>query len=265
MKRLAGVALPVILAAIGGGSGGCSASVDNEPMPAAGRTSSAGSAGDGAGGSDGCASDVPSAAALMSTPREDTNIELLALKFSERVVAEQDVYDRLVRDLSAIRAQDPSVASINYFAPNDGKSLLLRVDVPTGAAIADGSYHSWDCLNDAYGASSINQLSIGGTGFVALTLRGIYRIDLVSKQYATLRGIESAGPAVGGGDGPTICLTRTNDVWHYVFDDASGDCLAGCTEHLYKHFSTDQAGAVVDLGQPSPDELIQFATRDACH
>jgi len=201
----------------------------------------------------------------MSTPREDTNIELLALKFSDRVVAEQDVYDRLVKDLSSIRAQDPSIASINYFAPNDGKSLLLTVDVPTATAIANGNYHSWNCLNDAYGATNINQMSVGDTGFVELTLRGNYRLDIVSKQYAKLEGIKSAGPAIGGGDGPTICLTRTNNLWHYVFDDASGDCPAGCTEHAYKHFTTDQTGAVVDLGQPSADELLEFATREACH
>src|SRR4051812_12135410 len=42
-------------------------------------------------------------------------------------------------------------------------------------------------------------------------------------------------------DGPTICVTPSTDVWHYVFDRAGGDCPAGCTTHEYHHFSTTRA------------------------
>jgi len=200
----------------------------------------------------------------MSTPRNDTNIELLALKFSDQEVADQSVYDRLVRDIAAIREQNASVATITYFSPNDGKSLLLTVDSGTASAIDNGSYHEWDCLNDAYGATSFNVLRSGETAFAEVILKGIYRLDTVAKNYARLKGIKSAVPASGGGDGPTICLTRANDVWHYIFDDASGDCFVGCTKHIYTRFTTTESGVVTNLGEPSPDEVLKYVTKEAC-
>ena len=116
----------------------------------------------------------------------------------------------------------------------------------------------------AYGATDIQELKVEAAAFVVITLRGIYRLDIVGKQYERLEGIERAEPNSGGGGGPTICLTPAADVWHYVFDDASGDCPGGCTEHAYKHFTVDEAGSVQSLGVPSASEVEQYASRAAC-
>ena len=45
--------------------------------------------------------------------------------------------------------------------------------------------------------------------FVTLTLRGLYNLKLVAAQYRSLRGVRNVGPNSGGGDGSTICLSRT--------------------------------------------------------
>ncbi len=245
--------------------GGSSVSDSN----AGGAAGAAGDAGSPSGGaaSDDCKSEVPSAADLASTPRADQNLELLALKFSDDVIADQSVYDRLVRDVGAIRAQDPSVKSIGYFAPNDGKTLLLTVDFPTLTQMQNGSYHAWDCLNAAYGLTGITPLPASNPTFenyVTVELKGIYRLNLLGEQYAKLAGVSDAGPSSGGGDGSSICVTREEDTWHYVFDEAGGDCPAGCTEHAYTHFTTDLAGTVTALGKLTADQAATYASREAC-
>jgi hypothetical protein len=40
-----------------------------------------------------------------------------------------------------------------------------------------------------------------------------------------------------------------------VFDQASGDCPAGCIDHKYTHFTTSIAGEVTNLGEPTPEAL----------
>ena len=206
----------------------------------------AGSAPSGAGATS-CPPALASAAEIASTPRADTNLELLALHLSPgRLVADQATYGRLVRDITAIRRQYPQVADINYFAPSDGRSLSMTVDAATGNAMMNGTYHDWDCLNQTYGETNIQVLPGKDGSSVSLTLKGIYDINLLTPLYKALSPEFSAfygGP--GGGDGSTICVTQqAANIWYYVFDRASGDCIAGCTQHEYQLFHTTDAGQV---------------------
>jgi hypothetical protein len=169
-----------------------------------------------------------------------------------------------VRDVTAIQTQDSTVAGIGYFASDDGRSLGLSVDQETLAQMQGGSYHAWDCLNRAYVSERVDFVP-GSVPYVSLSLKGIYELQQVAAQYATLSGVKSAEPDSGGGDGPSICLTREADLWHYVFDQASGDCPAGCIDHSYRHFTTNAAGAVTSLGELSPDLVQTYASREACH
>src|SRR4051812_20947830 len=185
---------------------------------AAGASTAGAAAGDSTAGSPShsCA-DLPDADQVAVTPRANVNLEQLALKFSDGVIADQDVYDRLVRDLGDIASSDPELADISYFPPDDGKSLLLVVEDETMASMTNGTYHDWDCLNDTYGEVSV-RLSPGRQNLVELQLKGIYNLPELSRTYANLGGVLSASPAVGGGGGSTICVTQQKDTWHYVLD-----------------------------------------------
>lgn len=246
---------PVMAGASGGAgiagmsSGGTSSGGTSSGGSASAGTSSAASAGVA------CPVGIPSAPEIASTPRANTNLELLALKFSTNIVAEQAIYDRLVRDVGAIDAVVATVAGIAYFPPYDGRALLLSIDAEAFSEMQQKRYTDWDCLNQAYVTKRIDFSPAtvpGFSPFVTLTLKGIYELTQVAAQYAALRGIKSAGPNTGGGDGPTICVKREGDLWHYVFDQASGDCLAGCIDHVFTHFTTNAAGAVTPLGGLSP-------------
>jgi len=87
---------------------------------------------------------------LGQTPRADENLELLALAHSDGVVADQAIYDRIVRDVSAMRALEPAIANIGYFARYEPRKLLLEVSEATFSRMQQGDYSAWDCLNSAY-------------------------------------------------------------------------------------------------------------------
>lgn len=224
----------------------------------------------------GCPPGLASGDELASTPRTDVNLELLALKLSPgKLVAPQAAYDRVVRDVGAMRTMQPELAKIGFFSFRDGRSIDLVVAVETGRQMEMGTYHAWDCLNQTYGAvlpAEYHGIGQGEDAFVFFKLRGIYATELLETEYARLPGVTNAGSIALGGDGPTICASADGTTWHYVFDDASGDCPAGCIDHAYRHFATDPAGTVTELGTwttkdgtPRPAWVTQLASPDRCH
>jgi hypothetical protein len=223
-----------------------------------------------------CPPGLASASELAATPRADVNLELLALKVSPgRVVAEEATYQRVVRDVAAIRAKEPEIAKIGFFGLRDGRSFSFSVSLETAAQMKGGTYHAWDCLNATYGAVlPFEFIRIGNADheFVFAKLEGIYGMDVLALEYGRLPGLLNVESTAFGGDGPTICLTGGPSTWHYVLDAASGDCPAGCIDHVFRHFTTEAAGAVTALetwgtkdGTPRPAWVTQYASPAACH
>ena len=214
----------------------------------------------------GCPPALASASELAATPRADTNLELLAIAKSPlKLIADQAIYDRLVRDVRLIRAERPSLANVSFWPRRqDGKRLGLRVPTSIVDQIEKGEYHGWDCLNAAYGLENIETFQRISREYVSVTLKGIYNMDLIAAEYAQLPEVISVETTVVGGDGPTICLSMGPDVWQYAFDEASGDCPAGCTEHHYWLFSTSAAGPVMASGDWIPGNGTVPAAVTAC-
>lgn len=50
------------------------------------------------------------------------------------------------------------------------------------------------------------------------------------------------------GDGSDTCVTIDGSTDRYIFDAASGDCIAGCIDPAYSGFSTTPDGAITALG-----------------
>lgn len=217
-----------------------------------------------AGAPNGCQVSVPDPGLIASTPREDTNLELLALRLSTGVVAEQGIYDRVVRDVTAIRAAEPAIADISYFPEHDGRELFLALEISTAAVMKSGQYRDWDCLNAAYVVEDLQVDETGFAPFALLTLKGIYQLKDLVGDYSELPGVTGVSPNLGGGDGPTICVTREEDEWQWVFDRASGDCAGGCLQHEYTHFSTNADGEVTAYGVLKPELEAVYASPDVC-
>jgi hypothetical protein len=192
------------------------------------------------------------------------------LSVSGTVVARQEIYDRVVRDVTAIRASHSEVQGVDYFPQDTGNSLLLGVDAATRAAIEGHTYHDWDGLNARWRLVDSHHLStpVFSQILFLLQFRGIYDMAAVAREYAALRGVILSEPNRLSGDGPTICLTLDGDWYRYVFDRAGGDCPAGCTSHHEFGFSTDRLGAIASEAEwdsttstPLPDFIRRFGRR----
>jgi hypothetical protein len=97
-------------------------------------------------------------AELAASPRVDPNLEEMALLMGSGLTASQPVYDRLVTDVAALRALQPSYVLFGFTPYFNPRLLFVKFDANTSAAVANGTYHAWDCLNRWYG---VNQVEAG--------------------------------------------------------------------------------------------------------
>jgi hypothetical protein len=202
------------------------------------------------GGNGGCTGYTAQAtpAELAKTPRQNATAELLAIETAATFVADDALYDRLIAELSQIYIVDPSVSAISAFSPENNGSLIVRFDDTAWSEYQVGSYHAWDCPNQAYGASVQGGLeSIHGAGVDFGGKR--LNTTLAAKEYSALSGIANAGPNSLLGDASDVCLEIQGDTHYFIFDTAGGDCPAGCTEHYYSAFSAAPGPVVQALGK----------------
>ncbi len=194
-----------------------------------------------------CESLPGTAAEIAATPRGDRNLELLALRLSEGVTAHEEVYQRLNRDIRAIRAQFPVVREIQYFAPHDGRGINVTLDQASYRKLQAGDYDAWECLNRHFRAV---EMAPSGSNIVTLTLKGRYNLNVVADAYRKTMGVVAAEPVTTLGDGPTIVVTPgEGSTWHYVFDNAGGACVAGCTTHDAHYFTVRENQEPVFIDQ----------------
>lgn len=203
---------------------------------------------------------------VAMTPREDEEAELLTLEATEQVVAPEATYLRVLTDLDAIRELAPDLEEITARASYDPSALLLEVDDATADLIQDGTYDAWECPNTLYRVSEIDTELLPALPFVVLTFEGRFYIPALVPDYTELEGVISAEPDGVVGDGNDVCLSIEGETHTYVFDEASGDCPAGCIDHTYWGFEVDPEGNVTALGMFSNEDVEPgwFADLDEC-
>jgi hypothetical protein len=216
-----------------------------------------------------CPTPLGTAEAIAATPRVDANLELLAQQLDRNeVVATQATYDRVVADIQAIRAANPALADIGFFARHDGKTLMLTTNDTTGMSIEAHEYLAWDCLNTFYGLDSIQfEHSFIGP-WATVKLKGSYNLPKLAELYSMLPGITRAAANSGGGDSSTLCAYRSGDTIEYVVDRRDGDCPAGCITSDARGFTSKAPGMIAPLGSwnsesntPKPDWLVRACAR----
>ena len=209
-----------------------------------------------------CPAPLGAAEDIAASPREDKNLEQLALSLdNDRVVASQDTYERVIADVQAIRKLDPARADIPYSPPDDAQMLLLSMSDLAFQNVEAGTYSAWDCLTSFYGLVNKHTMTTFGRNYVTLTLEGNYNLELLADEvFSKLPGVKSVVSNASGGDGPTICARRDADTIDYVVDRRDGDCFAGCFLHDAKHFVSSAKGVVEaretwqgDAGATRPD------------
>ena len=201
---------------------------------------------------------------IAMTPRQQADLERLAIRMGKTFTANSAIYARVVNDVTAIRS---SSAQLNYpyKGENDGKTITLKVDELTFERMKAGTYKNWDCLNDLYGLVQANYYAYA-EHFVILKFRGIYNTDLLAQEYSRLPGVINGESSRLVGGGPDICGTIEGSGYHYVFDLASGDCPAGCIYHKYFYFTSAPLESPRFAGEwdpqtgPAPGWMKTFGT-----
>ncbi len=195
-------------------------------------------------------------------------LEVLAARVSGRVVAEQGVYDRIIRDVGALRALWPDLGFLGEYVPG-AASLLIETDRDTRDQMRRGNYDAWDCLNTLF---RVKEIRSPRWTILDLSFAGTYDLRVLAREYAKLPAVQRAYPDGFAGDWGDICVTPGPDEWHYVFDEASGDCPSGCIDHTYHHFVTLATGEVKRDGifeyhrdAQRPDWFTKYVTKAVCH
>lgn len=224
---------------------------EHEGNANSGGSAGAGTGGGGSGGSSGaaqsCAEYTPQAtpAEIASTPRPDEAAELLTLEASGTLVAPGPLYQRVAADMAAIKAQEPFVIKKPLTdVPLD--HLRIEFDFEGWTSVVKDKPFSWDCPNKAYGGSfEINyQWQFANVTFGQKRYRG----ELLEKEYALLAHVTKVSRELMFQDGPDACLEIEGEQHSYIFDDASGDCPAGCINHTYTGFRSLPGAIPTKLG-----------------
>lgn len=188
---------------------------------------------------------------LELTPRLDAEAEVLARRVAGTFTADTPTYERIRRDLASIRARVPAVASVR--GGRYAGVVSLVVDVSTYASMEAGDYTAWDCLHARYGWTSPRMQSSGSIRLASGSVVGRYDMTAIAALYEQLPGVATAG-LTGWPDGPRVCAERDPDgTFHYVFNDASGDCPSGCMEHHLYYFASEPDGAITIKGEHSSE------------
>jgi hypothetical protein len=191
------------------------------------------------------------AAELAATPRADENLEMLAIRLSHGIVAEDTVYQRLVRDIGAIRQLEPKVRGIRYMPSDDGQTLFIEADFDFDekgmVESQSGRYQAWNCLNRHFGVLGTRPLGER----TLLVLKGRYDMRAVADLYAGLPGVRYTEPNQTTTIGwyTNIYVTPSKGRWHYVFDGRGGGCVGGCPEKAAFYFIVTDGSAPEYVGK----------------
>ncbi len=236
--------------AAGAGSGGTG--------PVAGAGGSGGASGGDAGGFGGggavdCTGFSPKASPsdIAQSPRANPVAEILAFETQGTLVAVDSLYQRLDEELTQIVAAEPGLAAMMPISSvYSGKPLRLQFDPSGWASVSSGEYTGWECPNQAYSGSATLNLQ---WSFAEVSFSGKrFHAGLIAAEYAPLPHVTSSMVDTYAYDGPDLCLEIKGDEHFYIFDQASGDCPAGCMYHDYTGFSANAGALVVKLGTYNP-------------
>lgn len=182
---------------------------------------------------------------IATSPRQNVEAEALVLQCSQGLMADTPLYQRVAQDLAAIRALDARMVALSDHWTRALQApvqvTVHAADAATAQALAQGTAPAFQCLNAALGAT----VTGASENRVTLNLPGTYVLETLNAAYARVPGVTGVyGPGFIG-DGHRVLVDPRSNPRRYVFDQAGGDCPAGCTEHHY--FNWEVADGAVPL------------------
>jgi len=190
---------------------------------------------------------------ISKSQLQDPEAAWMTLWLTSDLVAPQEPYERLLRDITAIRDQyselDPPLKGVfrRYWNPS-----ILRVGLTADAVdqYLDGTYADLDSLNSLFGLETVleNFLEPGEPGSITLIFRGRLHPARLAEFYEQVDTVRYTAIAWWAGDGHRIYPWYADGKLTYLFREGQGDCLAGCTMNRYWYFRTDSEGNIDFVG-----------------
>ncbi|UCB53125.1 MAG: hypothetical protein JSV10_03320 [Candidatus Zixiibacteriota bacterium] len=176
----------------------------------------------------------------LRTPKADREAELIALCLSGEIVAPDNLYRQVQRDLAAIRAAFGDtfelIRRIEFWPPWVPGRLMIGFYDSTVQQIRAGEYHGWDQLNEEYHVAEIDTGILYIMGIVTLVFRGRLHPYRLEEIYEGLPGAWAVSATGYVGDGPNVHPRQTMGGLTYLFRNGWGDCPAGCINNEYWYF-----------------------------
>ena len=185
---------------------------------------------------------------------DNAEAEWMALWLSCDLVAPTEAYERVERDLAAIRllhsALDPPLRGLfrTYWSPS---VLSVHLNNEAVGRYLEGTYTDLDELNRKFRIDWVNDnhvdAQIGG-GVLTLHFNGRLHPARLAEFYQKVPSLDWVDTAYRGGDGDRIYPWFANGKMTYLFREGQGDCPLGCYMNRYWYFRTDDDGTVEYVG-----------------
>jgi hypothetical protein len=177
-----------------------------------------------------------------TTPRDNEEAELAALWLSGDLVAPQDLYQRIKRDLARIRQEHSdleTMASIEFMPPWVPSQLLTRFTPEGVEKIRDGDYPELELLNARFGLTRLDTISLWRMGTAIMEFYGRKHPLALGAPYVALDDVMWAEPNHYVGDWSCVYPWPIDGGMSYLVRHGSGDCLAGCINNIFWYFRVD--------------------------
>jgi len=180
---------------------------------------------------------LPSGATLALTPRADTEVERLALRCSDALVASQARYDTLLADLDAITVVRG--ARPRSYGALVGSELLIVAPSERIERLRSGANADFDCLN-----TQLHGRLFADDDSLVISFPGALGSDALAATYARVLGDDAeVFPDAVAGDGDSIQFDLRGSPHRYLVSLGSGDCPSGCINWSYELWQVDAGDA----------------------
>lgn len=191
------------------------------------------------------------------TPEDEAEAELIALCLSGDLVASDELYHRVLRNLASIRStfggKFEPINLIRFTAPWVAGCLIVGFDDKTAEKVASGEYNAWDELNKSYQVTKIDTNIINAT---VLYFKDRLHPRRLSELYRDLPGVRYTEPNHLCGDFSNIYPKETQQGITYLFRKGWGDCPAGCIYNEYWYFIVYEWKHTIFIGHWIPNQSL---------
>jgi hypothetical protein len=196
---------------------------------------------------------------FVPTPQTAGDARLISLVLGQTLRPDEALAEAVARELMGIQDrfgdEIPELSKLHPYPPWLPNTLIVTLTAGAWDSVRNGTYTAWDSLNAAEGGSLYR---VGQTDTrVTLRFDDMVNPRYMASRYLGIPGVVEAYRDGLLGDWPNVYPLQRDAGRTYLFRDAGGDCLLGCTTYGYWYFrayrgSPEFVGHWVPRAEPEP-------------